>query len=47
MLVTAALVHMVLDPVLIYGAGMGLAGAAAATVIGMGAGALLGLYWYV
>lgn len=45
-LVTAALVHMVLDPVLIYGAGLGLTGAAIATVTGMGAGAALGLYWY-
>lgn len=45
-LVTAALTHMVLDPVFIYGLGMGLTGAAVATVIGMGFGAALGLSWY-
>lgn len=46
-LVTAAVTHMCLDPVFIYGFGFGLAGAAYATVIGMGLGAALGLHWYV
>ena len=46
-LITAALTHMALDPVLIYGLGLGLTGAALATVIGMGAGAALGFSWYL
>ena len=46
-LITAAVVHMALDPVLIYGLDMGLTGAAVATVVGMGTGAALGLSWYV
>lgn len=46
-LITAAVTHMCLDPVFIYGFGFGLAGAAYATVIGMGLGAALGLHWYV
>ena len=46
-LITAAVTHMVLDPLLIYGLHMGLSGAAVATVIGMAAGAALGLSWYV
>ena len=45
-LIVAALTHMALDPLFIYGLDMGLTGAAIATVIGMGTGAALGLYWY-
>ncbi len=46
-LVIAAVTHLILDPVLIYGLNMGLTGAAVATAIGMGLGAIAGLYWYL
>ena len=45
-LITAAITHMCLDPIFIYGLNLGLAGAAYATVIGMGLGAAVGLCWY-
>ncbi|MFA6952384.1 MAG: MATE family efflux transporter [Candidatus Methanomethylophilaceae archaeon] len=44
--VMAAAVNIVLDPILIYWAGMGVAGAAWATVIACAASILLGLLWY-
>lgn len=44
--VMAAAVNIVLDPILIYWAGMGVAGAAWATVIACVASILLGLLWY-
>ena len=45
-LLVAAAVNMVLDPVLIYGLDMGLAGAGWATAIASAASAALGLWWY-
>ena len=45
-LLAAAAVNMVLDPVLIYGLDMGLAGAGWATALASAASAALGLWWY-
>ena len=43
----ASIVNIILDPVLIYGAGMGVAGAAWATVISMGLVSGVLAYWFV
>lgn len=45
-LLVSAAVNMVLDPVLIYGLDLGLAGAGWATAIASAASAALGLWWY-
>ncbi len=45
-LLLSAVLNMILDPVLMYGLGMGLAGAGWATVIATAAATCLGLYWY-
>lgn len=45
-LLVSAAVNMVLDPVMIYGLDMGLAGAGWATAIASAASAALGLWWY-
>lgn len=42
-----AIVNIILDPILIYGLDMGVAGAAWATGIAFTASCVLGLYWYV
>ena len=44
--ISAALINMALDPVLIYGCGMGVMGAGLATALSSLFAALLGLYWY-
>lgn len=46
-LILAAVINMVLDPLFIYTAGMGLSGAGLATGLSMFISTLLGLYWYV
>ncbi len=46
-LMSSALLNMVLDPVFIYGLGLGLTGASLATVTAMGAGAAIGFSWYI
>lgn len=46
-LVVAAILNIVLDPVLIYGAGLGLMGAGLATSISTFLSTLLGLYWFL
>jgi putative MATE family efflux protein len=43
----SAILNIILDPILIYGAGMGIAGAAWATLISMGAVCVLLLYWFL
>uniref|UniRef100_UPI00262E8BF5 MATE family efflux transporter n=1 Tax=uncultured Methanofollis sp. TaxID=262500 RepID=UPI00262E8BF5 len=43
----SAVLNIVLDPILIYGAGMGIAGAAWATIISMAAVCVLLLYWFL
>lgn len=45
-LLLSAVLNMVLDPVLMYGLGMGLAGAGWATVFATGVAVILGFYWY-
>lgn len=45
-LLMSAAITIVLDPILIYGLDMGLAGSGWATAIGAAASALLGLWWY-
>ncbi len=45
--VVAALLNMVLDPILIYSLGMGVAGAAWATVIACLVSVLMGSYWFI
>ncbi len=45
--VSAAVVNIVLDPLLIYGAGMGLAGAGLATGLASGAGILVAARWFL
>jgi putative MATE family efflux protein len=44
---SAALLNMVLDPILIYSFGMGLPGAAIATILASLSGLILGIYWYL
>lgn len=44
--VTAAVFNMVIDPVLIYGLGMGVAGAGLATCVSAALSMGIGLYWY-
>lgn len=46
-LIVAAVLNIVLDPVLIYGADLGLAGAGLATSISTLASTVLGLYWFL
>ncbi len=46
-LILAAAMNIVLDPVLIYGAGLGLMGAGIATAVSTLASTLLGLYWFM
>ena len=46
MLLVAAAVNMVLDPVMIYGLDLGLTGAGWATAIASASSAALGLWWY-
>ncbi len=46
-LLLAAVLNIVLDPVLIYGADLGLAGAGIATMISTLASTVLGLYWFM
>ncbi|HOT02872.1 MAG TPA: MATE family efflux transporter [Methanolinea sp.] len=43
----SSILNVILDPVLIYGAGWGIAGAAIATVISMALVSLVILYWFV
>ncbi|WP_067052473.1 MATE family efflux transporter [Methanofollis ethanolicus] len=43
----SAVLNIVLDPILIYGAGMGIAGAAWATLISIAAVCVLLLYWFL
>ncbi|NYT05379.1 MAG: MATE family efflux transporter [Methanomicrobiales archaeon] len=43
----SSVLNMVLDPLLIYGAGMGVAGAAVATVISVAAVSLVVAYWFI
>ena len=45
-LLVAAAVNMILDPILIYGLDLGLAGAGWATAIASASSAALGLWWY-
>ena len=45
--VMAALINIVLDPILIYGLDLGLMGAAFATVISYIAVTAIGFYWYL
>ena len=42
----SAIVNIIMDPILIYGLGMGVAGAAWATVIAFGSSIVLAFYWY-
>ncbi|MGE4576952.1 MAG: MATE family efflux transporter [Candidatus Methanomethylophilaceae archaeon] len=42
----SAVVNIIVDPILIYGLGMGVAGAAWATVIAFGSSIVLAFYWY-
>ncbi|MEA4977797.1 MAG: MATE family efflux transporter [Methanomassiliicoccaceae archaeon] len=42
----SAAVNIIMDPILIYGLGMGVAGAAWATVIAFGSSIILAFYWY-
>jgi putative MATE family efflux protein len=42
----AAVINMILDPILIYGAGLGVAGAALATVIAIAVVSAILLYWF-
>ena len=46
-LISSALIHMALDPIFIIILGMGLTGAAVATVIAMSCGVVIGLSWFV
>lgn len=46
-LLLAAILNMILDPIFIYGLNMGLSGAGYATVISTAISTLLGLYWYM
>ncbi len=46
-LILAAVMNMLLDPVLIYGAGLGLTGAGIATSVSALASTVLGLYWFL
>ena len=45
--ISGALINIVLDPILIYGAGMGLAGAGLSTALASLFAACIGLSWYV
>ena len=45
--VIGAVVNIVLDPIMIYGLDMGLAGAAWATVIAFGTSCVIAAYWYL
>lgn len=42
----SAVINIIVDPILIYGLGMGVAGAAWATVIAFGSSIVLAFYWY-
>jgi putative MATE family efflux protein len=44
--VLSAVLNIIFDPILIYGFGMGVAGAAWATVIAFSSSIVVGLYWY-
>jgi len=45
-MVTASVLNMILDPILIYGLGLGIAGAAWGTVISLAAVTVVLLYWF-
>ncbi|UAL07151.1 MAG: MATE family efflux transporter [Candidatus Methanogranum gryphiswaldense] len=45
--VLAAVINMILDPILIYGFGMGVSGAAWATVIAFSISIIVGIYWFI
>ena len=47
MLIMAAIPNMILDPILIYGAGLGLTGAGIATSVSALISTMLGLYWFL
>ena len=45
--VSAALMNIIFDPILIYGCNMGVMGAGLATALSAGASVLIGFYWYL